>query len=218
MVKSRRKKRTTKSEGVTYGKGAVRYTLPREEQGPMKLLIDFAQTDPPEFSFYSNTVSLRGDHGLATVTVSFGQSSEETDKATKRVDIVMPESALFNWFLGSIKKVEPAVEVALRDLNRQPLEPVPSSKTDQVVTVYANNIYASTGGEESCLDFYYISPRSLHHARTLRADIPLEPVVRITLSVVLFKYFYDQCRLQATRSKEIATKAGEGSKHASALR
>jgi len=209
--KSKRLKKPSKSKPLTYGKGPVRYSLHEGTALVLQLNIEKAQV--PENSFFANTISVHADPKLASVTLSFGQLAPESNRCLKQFDIAMPESPVFDRYLKSIAGMEKTVDKALSIIKRTPIKSIAWSQAEQIETLYSNHIYASTSGEESCLDFYYISPLDIHLARTQKANIALTPVIRIILSVVLFKHFCDLIR-QSKSSKGNSPKVESEVEHA----
>lgn len=187
-----------------YGKGAVRYRFPEGAQGPIQLTIDYGKAPLPESYYYADTVSLRRDLDLAMVILSFGQTNDNAAKLRDRVDIAMPEGTLFGQFWRSIQaSVQSTVEKQVKDLRRKPIGHMPARDAAEAVTLYANHIFCSTGGGESCLDFYYFSPRDIHLAKMQHSEIALVPIIRVTMSPILLKYMFDLCRPDiAERSAE----------------
>jgi hypothetical protein len=51
-------------------------------------------------------------------------------------------------------------------------------------------IFITAGQGESSLDFYHLSPRDVHLAKTKKMDMQMSPIVRVILSSVLTKYFF----------------------------
>ena len=211
MGKSKRVKKPSKSKPLTYGKGPIRYSF--SEDGGLVLQLDLEKAPVPENSFFANSISVHADFKLASVTLSFGRLAPESNRGLKQFDIAMPESTVFGRYLKSIEGMEKTVDKALSIIKRTPIKSIEWSQAEQIETLYANHIYASTAGEESCLDFYYISPRDTHLARTQKANIALTPVIRITLSVVLFKHFCELIR-QGKSSKGNSPKVESEVEHA----
>jgi len=210
--KLKRKKPMKEEKAPIRGKGVITYSLPQGENGPLQLHLDMAQARIPDIFFYSNIVFLQADYNLASVRISFGRVVEKPAKSMRRVDIVMPESAI-SRYITSIKNIEGTVNKALERIKGSPIKEVAQPETDQVVTLYANHIYASVSGEESCMDFYYISPRDLHIARTQKGNIALDPVIRVPLSTVLFKHL-NELLYQQEKLKENPPKVESGVEHA----
>jgi len=62
------------------------------------------------------------------------------------------------------------------------------------MTFFANMIHMAVGEAEASLDFYHLSPRDVHLAKTRKANMQIQPVVRVIVAPVLAKHFFDQLR------------------------
>jgi hypothetical protein len=67
--------------------------------------------------------------------------------------------------------------------------------TDKVQTFRANNVFMGAFGEESVMDFYYLSPRDMHQATQGKKEgnFTLEPVIRVAMGTVLIFEFLEKC-------------------------
>lgn len=140
-------------------------------------------------------------------TLIFGRVPERERGRGDRLDIVLPEVVLFGMFWNASRPIEETIDKQLAQMRKKSIaRPVPPT-TSRRGTLYANNVHLSTAGGDSCLDFYYLSPRDLHFARTQGSDISLHAIIRVTLSPVLVKCILDACRPYAE-----ALTANEGKK------
>ena len=116
-------------------------------------------------------------------------------KRRDRIDIVMPTMTLLVGFLSSMAPIEPTVDKQLEFLKLRYVSRTVSSAAPSRGTLYANLIFVSTGGAESCLDFYYLPVRDIHFAKTVvGSEISLQPIIRIPTSPVLLKHMVNLCR------------------------
>ncbi len=78
----------------------------------------------------------------------------------------------------------------------QKLEPINvNPKTDKVQTFRANNLFMGLWGEDSVLDFYYMSPKSLGELSLQpKVEAELEPVIRVAIDTALLYEFLEKCR------------------------
>jgi len=205
---------TTSSEKL-YGTGPVRYSFSPGAGNPLKIGIDFRYAVPPGAYSYADATSLKRDRELATAVLSFGRYDPIGSRLTDRIDVVMPEGALFFQFWNSSRAVEKTLDEQLDTMKLGPVNRQIKSKTRPKATFYANVIFVTTGGGESCLDFYYLPVRDVNLAREKQADISLEPIVRILLSPVILKYLFELCRPHANASEVASTQLGR-TEHASA--
>ena len=173
-----------------FGKGGVRYRLPEGDGGPIEIRIDYGLVAPPPSYFYADVLGLRVDRPLLMVVLSFGRRSQSGDKISERIDIVMPEEALFQGFWKSTRNVEEVVDKILGQLRKQPPERRLTMGEEPAITLFANNIFVAVGNSETSLDFYHLSPRDVHLAKTRRYDISMQPIARIIMSTLLVKTFF----------------------------
>lgn len=201
MAKEPKKSR---KEARLYGKGAVRYQLPEGFNGPIQIKVDFRQAPPPPSYFYADSVGMAMNSDLLMATLSFGQ---QRTGGPERVDVVIPRQALLQVFWQSARGIERTVGEAISALGAKVAESlVPETRPS--VTLYANMVYMAVGPNEASLDFYCIAPGDIHFARTQGAEIGLQPIVRILMSIVLAKTFFNLLRPQAERLAAASDRMG----------
>jgi len=76
---------------------------------------------------------------------------------------------------------------------------VSSPDSQATTTLFANTIFAAVGEGESTLDFYHLPPREVHLAKTQKRDMQIQPTVRVIMSSVVTKHFFDALRPHAER-------------------
>jgi hypothetical protein len=195
------------------GEGPVKYTLPESPNGPLNIGIDFSLAPVPAAYFYADSVSLKRDSELAMVILSFGRFDLTANRLTERIEIAMPQVALFAQFWHSVRNVEDTVNQQLRALKLPAASRSITTRSRARATLYANAISVSVGNGESCLDFYYMSVRDIHLVKIRRiSEIGLEPIIRILCSPAVLKSLFDLCRPYATEQAQLF----EGSDRASA--
>jgi hypothetical protein len=127
--------------------------------------------------------------------LSFGRRDANTNKFSDRIDVAMPTRSLLVQFWASSREVENTVDKILAANGAAvPRTKSISSSEAQAPTVFANTIFAAVGEDESTLDFYHLSPREVHLAKTQRKDMQILPIIRVIVSTVLTKYFFDTLR------------------------
>lgn len=192
----KKKSEPSKSQKL-HGQGAVRYSVIPEQDGGLRLNVDFRFARPPETYYYADALSISDDKEMGAAILSFGRSKPEGG-LRDRLDIVMPEVSLFFGFLGSATNVEPVIDKQLQVLKLRPVNRAVAGVTGTAQsrgTLYANLIFLATGGAESSLDFYYLPMRDIHFAKTFAgSEISLQPVIRIPTSPVLVKQMFNLCR------------------------
>ena len=190
-VKKGKERGETRNE---HGRGAIRYSFPQGHGGPINLQVDFRFANPPETYYYADAVSISVDQEMGMAILAFGHTNPEGG-LRDRLDVVIPEVSLFIGFLNSASPIEPTIDQQLQMLKLRPAARMVTAGVPSRGTVYANMIYASTGGAESCLDFYYLPVRDIHFVKTaVGSEISLQPVIRIPTSPVLLKRMLNLCR------------------------
>ncbi len=173
-----------------FGSKGVFYKFPDGVEGQIHINIDFGQVRPPDRYYYADCVHVRLDREMSMAVLSFGHRNENTDTFSDRIDVVMPIRALIGTFYASIKPVEEAVDKILEAAGTT-VELRPTTPTDsKAPTLFANILFAAAGEGESSFDFYHLSPREVHLAKTQRTDMNILPTVRVIMSSVLTKYFF----------------------------
>ena len=204
-AKSAKTKKSPKP-GQVFGKNGVLYTFPHGDQDQIQITIDFSQVPPPPNYFYADSLYLRMDNELHMSVLSFGLRNENTDKFSRRIDVVMPTNSLTGPFWASTRPIEPVLDKVL-EMSRLTGEARPISPPDpdpQVITLFANMIFLAVGEGESTLDFYHLPPREVHLAKTQKADIQLKATVRVILSSILTKHFFNTLRPHAEGASDSA--------------
>ncbi len=189
-----RKERKEHKEQAQHGQGAVRYSFAPGQSGALNLQVDFRFARAPETYYYADALSISDDKEMGVAILAFGRTRPEGG-LRDRLDIVMPEVSLFVGFLNSAVPIEPTIDQQLEILKLRPVSRMVAGTVQSRGTLYANLIFMSTGGGESCLDFYYLPVRDIHFAKTVvGSEISLQPVIRIPTSPVLVKQMLNLCR------------------------
>jgi hypothetical protein len=185
-----------------FGSNGVLYRFLAGEQGPIEIKIDFGAVPIPASYYYADSLLLRLDPDLCMSLLSFGRRDANTNKFADRIDVAIPTKSLFGPFWSSSRAVEDTVDKLLETSGVSVPKLTPVSSPDSLAaTVFANTIFAAVGENESTLDFYHLSPREVHLAKTQKKDMQLEPVVRVIVSTVLTKIFFDTLRPYAERGE-----------------
>lgn len=191
------KTRTSKPKQV-FGSNGVFFRFLGEDGGPVEIRFDFGLVPPPAFYYYADSLLLNLDSALRMAILSFGRRDVKTNHFADRIDVVMPKKSLFGQFWASSRDVEGTVDKIL-DASGGSLpkfNPVALPES-QAPTLFSNTIFAAVGEGESTLDFYHLSPREVHLAKTQKREMQIQPTVRIIMSSVLTKQFFDALRPHA---------------------
>jgi hypothetical protein len=185
--------------GQVFGSKGVHYSFPKGEGGPIEIRIDFGSLAPPTNYCYADSLHLAIDEDLRMAVLSFGLRNKATNKFADRIDVAMPRKPLCDQFWNSTRDVEKTLDGFLEATGPAPkLRPIsPPEPQPQVTTFFANAIFVALGEGEATLDFYHMPPRAVHLAKTQKADIELLPVVRVIVSSVLTKHFFETLRPHA---------------------
>lgn len=175
-----------------FGANGISYTFPQGNGGPIQIKIDFAQVPEPASFYYADSLLLTDDPDLHMVVLSFGRRDPSSNELGDRIDVVMPARALAP-FLASTPEVEKTVGLVVASFGKAgQVRPISLPKTFAAApTLFANAIFIAVGEGESSLDFYHLSPRQTHFAKTQKMPMQIQPAVRVILSSVLTKYFFD---------------------------
>lgn len=194
------------TEAATTGKHSVE--LIGEQKGPVRLEIvrsqvelntalvrfalDYSKAASPERAYYADyceVVKARSGYSFF-----FGKLVPGSAQLRTKVEIAFPEDMFVQQLWRS--------SVPLRDVakglwEKAPLESIGQVKeTEKVQTFRANNVFVAMLGEESLMDFYYLAPSEIHFVRSgQRAQVHLEPVIRITLPSAMVHEFWEKCRV-----------------------
>jgi len=201
------KKQKSAREETVYGKGGVFYKFPKGETGPVQIKVDFGLVPPPQSYYYADAIDLKVDEDLFMGVLSFGRREVGTNRFADRIDIIMPPAALFRQFWLSSRDVEGTIDQVIAKLGATPKVAPASAGSSLAVTLFANMIFIAVGEGESSLDFYHLSPRDVHLAKTRKIDMQIQPTVRVILSSILTKYFFELLKphvqeAQASQSTE----------------
>jgi hypothetical protein len=187
-----------------FGKTAVVYSFPEGETGPIQIGVNFGLAPEPVQYYYSDSVYLALDEELRMALLSFGRREVSTNKFGERIEIVMPARALFAQFWSSSKEVQVTVDKIFESAGSKFKErPMASPDAPPVASIFANLIFVAVGEGESVLDFYQLSPREVHFAKTQKKDMNLQPAIRVFASTVLMRHFFNLLRPHAQDHPDI---------------
>lgn len=132
--------------------------------------------------------------------LSFGRRGKFAD----RIDVAMPMAALFGTFWSSSLPIQDTVDKYLQTAQIEAVAPpdLDAEPEAQVQMFFGNVIFAAVGEGESSFDFYHLSPREVHLAKTQKKDMRIQPVVRVIMSSVLTKHFFETLRPHAEHAQQ----------------
>lgn len=188
--------KVTKSKGTkpVYGTGGVSYSFVGDEGGPIEIRIDFSMVAVPPGYCYADALTLSLDDQLRMATLSFWRRALKGKRSSDRVDIVMPKKSLLGQFWTSSREVEKTLDQALGSGWSAPTTDPATIPDETAAILFANAIFSAVGEGESTLDFYHLAPREVHLAKTHKKPMEIQPVIRVIMSSVLTKHFFEELR------------------------
>ncbi len=189
--------------GKVFGRNGVFYRMPKGPEGPLEIKIDFGQIPSPSGYFYADCLRFDTDSAMRMATLSFGLRGEQSEKLSERIEIVFPFNALLGFWQSAIP-IEETVDKLLQSYGSAS-EPaiIARGATDPktpVAVLFANILFMAAGDGETSLDFYHLSPREAHLAKTQRADMKLQATIRVIISTILTRQFLSLVKSFAERS------------------
>ena len=213
MPRTKQSRRSSPKTPPTFGANGVFYTFVGENSDQIRINVDFAQVQEPLDYYYADSIHLALDEGLQTAILSFGRRDKAATHFADRIDVVMPTKALLVAFWESARPIEDAVDKILEASGLSAKSRAIAPPDSQAPTLFANMIFLAAGDGESTFDFYHMSPREVHLAKTKQKNILLHPIVRVIMSSVLTKEFFTKLRPYAENTARLQPVA-DGSKRA----
>jgi hypothetical protein len=192
-----------------FGKNGVLFSFPQGEDGPVQIKINFASAPEPLQYYYADSVYVGADDELLMAILSFGRREANTNKFSDRIEIVMPAKALFVQFWSSARSVEGTVDKYLQGIGTGPkARSISAPETPPAATLFANVIFVAVGEGESVFDFYQLSAREVHFAKTQKKEMHVQPVIRVFVSTILLKHFFTILRPHAQEPTNVQAVEG----------
>lgn len=164
------------------------------EQGNIasyEMNVDYQRAGVPERFYYADYCDVRrARFGFALL---FGKLISGTSRLLTKIEIGFPEQLFVKQLWGNTIEFQKTLAVIAEKIPMTPLEIV--EDTEKIQTFRANNVFMAMSDEEAVMDYYYLSPRDIHFARTQRKDeLGLEPVIRVLMSTGLMIEFFERCK------------------------
>jgi hypothetical protein len=181
-----------KKPSFEVGQGAVRMrviqTGPKENT--VELKVEYDKAEVPARAYYADYCDVI--KGRSGVSLLFGKLKPGTSVLRNKVEIVFPEELFVRQLWKNSRNLH---ERMREEFARRPLEPIPDlTDTDTVQAFRANNVMMIGARDEALMDFYYIAPTEVHYAYLKKkAEITLDPVIRIVLSGSLVFELLEKC-------------------------
>ncbi len=177
------------------GKGPVAVRVvqagPEPAQGLVEITVDYRNAEIPNRAYFADYCDVQ--KGRFGYSLAFGKLIAGSDTLRTKIEIAFPKE----MFMRQLWATSRELHKITKDLaSREKPTPVTSVQdTDKVQTFRSNNVFMGVWGDDSVLDFYYLSPKDMHDVRSRpRADVSLEPVIRVVLDTALLNEFLDRCR------------------------
>lgn len=177
------------------GKGPVAVRVvqagPEPTQALVEITVDYRNAETPNRAYFADYCDVqKGRFGYSLV---FGKLIPGSSVLRTKIEITYPQEMFLRQLWATSRELHKTVrDLPLRE-NPTPVDSV--QDTDKVQTFRSNNVFMGVWGEDSVLDFYYLSPKDMHEARTRqRADVSLEPVIRVVMDTALLYEFLEKCR------------------------
>jgi hypothetical protein len=183
-------------EVSSHGPVTLRIVQAGLDQTVVELGVDYRQAEVPERFYSADYCEIQ--KARAGLSLFFGKLIPGTSKLRTKIEVTFPEEMFLRQLWASSRDFHKTVQGVAEKIDFPPLENV--EDTDKVQTFRSNNVFMGMWGEESVMDFYYLSPRDIHFAKTQqRGAAALEPVVRVVLSTALMFEFLEKCRHHVER-------------------
>lgn len=181
-------KRKEKPTAPTQTQGGVQFEA--RPDGSMQIKFDFSHLPEPSLYYYADCLALRVDAENQMAILSVGRSDAERKSFADHIEIVMPVDKLLGDFWKSARDIEATIDQVLRAQDWPEFPFRMESPTRVAQTFYANLLFMAVGIGESSLDFYQLSPRQIHFAKSgLLNEMQVLPVLRVAMSTPLSKRF-----------------------------
>jgi hypothetical protein len=170
--------------------GAIRARMYEQPTGVrIEYGIEYEKAEIPARSYFADYCDVV--RGRTDLTFVFGRLVPGTQQLRNQIEISFSEEMFLNQLWKSSRDFEATVRKLVSAHTLSPVNGVLPS--DKAQTFRASSVFMAAS-QEAVMDFYYISPGDLHFfASGKRAEIPLEPVIRVALSNALMLEFLEKC-------------------------
>lgn len=182
---------------VTSGKAPVSVHFVQAGADPshalVEIAVDYRNAEIPGRAYFADYSDVQ--KGRFGYTLLFGKLIPGKAALRTQIEITFPQEMFARQLWGTSRELHKVVKQLPHKDTTAPLHSVEG--TERVQTFRSNNVFMGVWGEDSVLDFYYLSPKDMHDLRTrqhARADVSLEPVIRVVLDTGLLDEFLEQCR------------------------
>jgi len=175
------------------GRGPVTLrVLPRDETtATLEIDVDYSTADVPNLHYDADFCEvLRTRTGIA---LCFGKLAGGEENLRSKIEITWSEEHFYRGVWVNSRRLVETVANLSRGHELNPVAPSNLRTLEKVQTFHVSTVFISVMASEAVLDFYYISPGDVHHARTGRKNsIDLNPVIRVSISTPLLNELLQQ--------------------------
>jgi hypothetical protein len=184
----------SREAAISTGPVQLRVVQSDKQHTVLELKVLYEEAAPPERVYHADYCKvLKGRIGM---TLVFGKLAPGTNHLRTQIEIAFPDE----WFVRQLWAASRSFNETVRKLTegRALAGLTDLLDADKVQSFSANNVFMAVFGEDSMMDFYYISPGEIHFfSKGKRDNVALQPVVRISLSSLLMREFLEACKVYA---------------------
>ena len=180
---------------VTTARGPVSVRVVQAGPDPshalVEIAVDYRNAEIPGRAYFADHCEvLKGRFGY---TLLFGKLVPGRKALRTQIEITFPQEMFVRQLWATSRELHKVVK-------QLPHKEAPDFSgsvegTEKVQTFRSNNVFMGVWGEDSVLDFYYLSPKDMHDLRNKQSsNVSLEPVVRVVMDTGLLDEFLEQCR------------------------
>jgi len=174
--------------GEGYAVNATRTSV--DPDGRVNITLDLSMAPVSERTYWTNAAGVRLIDD--SVQLLFGQK-QLTGNRLRSLLVITISIENAQRFLASCIEFRPDLDKVLKDIAPSTPFDFSGDEPSQTVALTASILSTARSGNESSIDFYYVSPRMLaDFARTQMTQLAVEAVVRVTLSTSLIAMLIDE--------------------------
>jgi len=152
--------------------------------------VNYEKAETPARAYYADYCEVQ--QGRGSISITFGKLKTGSSALRNKVEIGFPEELFIRQLWKNSRQLHDKLKVQFENHPLAPIKDV--ADTETVQSFRANNVLMIGMGDEALLDFYYIAPTELHYAITkARAEVSLDPVIRIVLASSLLFELLEKC-------------------------
>ncbi|MBI3935028.1 MAG: hypothetical protein HY316_10080 [Acidobacteria bacterium] len=167
--------------------------------------VDYQKAAVPDRAYYADYCDVVKDR--TGIVLLFGKLIAGTTRLRTMIEIAFPREMFQRQLWHTSSGFRATLRSMPQEVRVEPLKDV--EPTDKVQTFRSNNVFMGLWGEDSVMDFYFISPRDFYSWKSSGSEITLEPVVRVVLATGVMFEFFEKCETFVEHEPEWPKEAGE---------